>query len=72
MDNLSIQFHRTITLVKVRRLLEEDLELDKFALDSFKSVIGRTLDEVGTYYIFYFGLHILTVLSMIIYIFFNY
>ncbi|XP_076900291.1 uncharacterized protein LOC143554412 [Bidens hawaiensis] len=35
-----------LTLVGVRRLLEEDLELEKFSLDSFKKLISKQLDEV--------------------------
>ncbi|KAK9053782.1 hypothetical protein SSX86_024856 [Deinandra increscens subsp. villosa] len=35
-----------LTLVGVRRLLEEDLELQKFSLDSFKKLISKQLDEV--------------------------
>ncbi|KAI3820102.1 hypothetical protein L1987_13960 [Smallanthus sonchifolius] len=35
-----------LTLAGVRRLLEEDLELQKFSLDSFKKLISKQLDEV--------------------------
>ncbi|KAI3733153.1 hypothetical protein L1987_64371 [Smallanthus sonchifolius] len=35
-----------LTLGGVRRLLEEDLELQKFSLDSFKKLISKQLDEV--------------------------
>lgn len=31
----------------LRRLLEEDLELDKFTLDSHKKFISEQLDEVS-------------------------
>lgn len=31
----------------LRRILEEDLKLDKFTLDSFKKMIGLELDEVS-------------------------
>ncbi|CAN1175377.1 hypothetical protein LINPERHAP2_LOCUS31913 [Linum perenne] len=36
----------TITMAGLRRLLEEDLKLDKGALDSFKKFISTQLDEV--------------------------
>ncbi|GER43199.1 hypothetical protein STAS_20031 [Striga asiatica] len=35
-----------ITLAGVRRLLEEDLGLEKNALDPFKNFIGRQIDQV--------------------------
>ncbi|CAN6583874.1 unnamed protein product [Malus baccata var. baccata] len=35
-----------ITLVGLRRLLEEDLKLQKYTLDSFKKFISQQLDEV--------------------------
>ncbi|PWA78054.1 hypothetical protein CTI12_AA198490 [Artemisia annua] len=35
-----------LTVAGVRRLLEEDLELKKFSLDSFKKLISKQLDEV--------------------------
>ncbi|GKA17927.1 glutamic acid-rich protein-like protein isoform X1 [Tanacetum coccineum] len=35
-----------LTVAGVRRLLEEDLELRKFSLDSFKKLISKQLDEV--------------------------
>ncbi|KAK1436454.1 hypothetical protein QVD17_02234 [Tagetes erecta] len=35
-----------LTLAGVRRLLEEDLELQKFSLDPFKKLISKQLDEV--------------------------
>ncbi|KAL8196735.1 hypothetical protein R6Q57_024498 [Mikania cordata] len=35
-----------LTVAGVRRLLEEDLELQKFSLDSFKKLISKQLDEV--------------------------
>lgn len=31
----------------LRRLLEEDLKLDKFALDPYKKFISQQLDEVS-------------------------
>lgn len=31
----------------LRRILEEDLKLDKFTLDSFKKMISQELDEVS-------------------------
>ncbi|XP_044474688.1 enolase-phosphatase E1-like [Mangifera indica] len=36
----------TITMAGLRRLLEEDFKLDKYALDPFKKLISATLDEV--------------------------
>lgn len=41
-------FFRNLTLAGVRRLLEEDLGLDKNALDPFKKFISRQIDMVGT------------------------
>lgn len=41
-------FFRTITLVGVRRLLEEDLGLDKNTLDPFKKFISQQIDQVKT------------------------
>ncbi|KAJ6685425.1 HIRA-INTERACTING PROTEIN 3 [Salix purpurea] len=35
-----------ITMAGLRRLLEEDLKLDKFSLDPFKKFISKQLDEV--------------------------
>lgn len=35
-----------LTVANVRRLLEEDLELKKFSLDTFKKFISKQLDEV--------------------------
>ncbi|WCJ44628.1 hypothetical protein M5689_025286 [Euphorbia peplus] len=35
-----------ITLASLRRLLEKDLGLDKFALDSYKQFISKQIDEV--------------------------
>ncbi|MED6111050.1 hypothetical protein PIB30_048817 [Stylosanthes scabra] len=35
-----------VTLASLRRLLEEDLKLDKFALDPYKKFISQQLDEV--------------------------
>ncbi|KAJ6798328.1 eukaryotic translation initiation factor 5B-like [Iris pallida] len=35
-----------ITLVKVRRLLEEDLKLEKNSLDAYKKFIGSEVDEI--------------------------
>ncbi|XP_022034749.1 transcription initiation factor TFIID subunit 11 isoform X2 [Helianthus annuus] len=35
-----------LTLAGVRRLLEQDLELEKFSLDPFKKLISKQLDEV--------------------------
>nr|XP_043632640.1 otolith matrix protein OMM-64-like [Erigeron canadensis] len=35
-----------LTVAGVRRLLEEDLDLKKFSLDSFKKLISKQLDEV--------------------------
>lgn len=35
-----------VTMAGLRRILEEDLKLDKFTLDSFKKMIGQELDEV--------------------------
>lgn len=35
-----------VTLGSLRRLLEEDLKLDKFSLDPFKKFISKELDEV--------------------------
>ncbi|KAJ6805532.1 eukaryotic translation initiation factor 5B-like [Iris pallida] len=35
-----------ITLVKVRRLLEEDLKLEKNSLDAYKKLIGSEVDEI--------------------------
>lgn len=35
-----------VTMAGLRRILEEDLKLDKFTLDSFKKMIGLELDEV--------------------------
>lgn len=38
---------RNVTLGSLRRLLEEDLKLDKFSLDPFKKFISKELDEVS-------------------------
>lgn len=38
---------RSITLAGVRRLLEEDLGLEKNTLDAFKKFIQNQVDEVG-------------------------
>ncbi|KAK8552272.1 hypothetical protein V6N13_120683 [Hibiscus sabdariffa] len=35
-----------VTMAGLRRLLEEDLKLDKYALDSYKTFIAEQLDEV--------------------------
>lgn len=35
-----------LTVASVRRLIEEDLELEKFSLDPFKKLISKQLDEV--------------------------
>ncbi|KAL7615588.1 hypothetical protein Lser_V15G00380 [Lactuca serriola] len=35
-----------LTVAGVRRLIEEDLELEKFSLDPFKKLISKQLDEV--------------------------
>ncbi|KAH9691107.1 CHZ domain-containing protein [Citrus sinensis] len=35
-----------VTMAGLRRILEEDLKLDKFTLDSFKKMISQELDEV--------------------------
>ncbi|MED6114059.1 hypothetical protein PIB30_076681 [Stylosanthes scabra] len=35
-----------VTMASLRRLLEEDLKLDKFALDPYKKFISQQLDEV--------------------------
>ncbi|KAL1290584.1 hypothetical protein HN51_059077 [Arachis hypogaea] len=35
-----------VTMASLRRLLEEDLKLDKFALDAYKKFISQQLDEV--------------------------
>lgn len=37
---------RNVTMAGLRRLLEEDLKLDKYALDPFKKFISQHLDEV--------------------------
>ncbi|KAJ6391641.1 hypothetical protein OIU77_025585 [Salix suchowensis] len=37
---------KDITMAGLRRLLEEDLKLDKFSLDPFKKFISKQLDEV--------------------------
>jgi hypothetical protein len=37
---------RTLTLVGVRRTLEEDLKLEKKALDAYKGFITKELDRV--------------------------
>lgn len=33
----------------LRRLLEEDLELEEYTLDSYKKFISQQLDDVGKY-----------------------
>lgn len=38
---------RTLTLLGVRRTLEEDLKLEKKALDAFKDFITKELDRVS-------------------------
>lgn len=38
---------RNITLAGLRRLLEEDLEFEKYSLDPFKKFIGLEVDEVS-------------------------
>jgi len=38
---------RNVTLAGVRRLLEEDLELEKHSLDSLKKFINQQVDEVS-------------------------
>jgi len=42
---------RTITMAGLRRLLEDDLKLDKFTLDLYKKFISQQLDEVSEKYI---------------------
>jgi hypothetical protein len=37
---------REITMAGLRRLLEDDLKLDKFSLDPYKKFISKQLDEV--------------------------
>jgi hypothetical protein len=39
---------RTMTLKGVRRLLEQDMGLGQKALDAYKSVVGKYVDQVGT------------------------
>jgi hypothetical protein len=41
-------FHvfRSISMGGVRRLLEQDLQLEKKALDAHKTLIGKLVDEV--------------------------
>jgi len=40
---------RNVTLAGVRRLLEEDLELEKHTLDPLKKLINQQVDEVSLY-----------------------
>ncbi|XP_071741773.1 uncharacterized protein [Rutidosis leptorrhynchoides] len=35
-----------LTMASVRRIVEEELKLDKFSLDSFKKLISKQLDEI--------------------------
>lgn len=45
---------RSITLAGVRRLLEEDLGLEKHSLDAFKKFIKNQIDEVAFCYTNFF------------------
>jgi hypothetical protein len=44
--NVTFCHLREITMAGLRRLLEEDLKLDKFSLDPYKKFISKQLDEV--------------------------
>lgn len=41
-------------MAKVRRLLEDDLNLEKNTLDAYKSFISDVLDEVNTHVLYSF------------------
>lgn len=45
-DKEKLVVTRSITLAGLRRLLEEDLELEKRTLDPFKEFISQQVDEV--------------------------
>lgn len=47
MGYFSLVGFRKVTMAGLRRLLEEDLKLDKFSLDPYKKFISQQLDEVS-------------------------
>jgi succinate dehydrogenase flavin-adding protein (antitoxin of CptAB toxin-antitoxin module) len=47
MEYSSFVDFRKVTYGSLRRLLEEDLKLDKFTLDPYKKFINKELDEVS-------------------------